>query len=198
MYKTLKEASEFLGVSEKTISRCVKRGILHPDKVATATGQTAYRFLTAELGELRDRTDKTGHKTGQRTGQDRTPEQGFYSEDQTDKTGQKTGHRTDKTGQSGHPTTDERAFLYGQIEQKDRQIEHLSRQVTMYAMQNSQLQNRLLELPAPEGSAATKTAGGRVDKSLVFWGVCLAVVAVVAVYTYLPELITLLKGAVAR
>jgi len=162
MYKTLKEASDYLGRSEKTISRYIKRGVLHPDKVKSQNGTLEYRFLEAELETLQERLGQTRQRTDTKT------------QDQTS----------------------EKAFLYSQIAQKDRQIEHLSRQVNVYSYQMSALQNRLLELPAPKETAseASKQAK-RLDKSLVFLLALLIISIVAFVYFNIYPVITeILKG----
>lgn len=64
-YKTLKEASEILRKSEKTISRYIQRGLLHPEKIKSAQGTLEYRFLTEELEQLKSRTEQIGQETGQ-------------------------------------------------------------------------------------------------------------------------------------
>ena len=125
MYKTLKEASEFLGKSEKTVGRYIKRGILHPDKVKSQNGTLEYRFLAEELEALQekiDRTRQTGHQTGHQT-EGRTQETAFSWGEQTEQTGHQTGQTGHQTGQTGHAWTDEKAFLYDQIAKKDKQID---------------------------------------------------------------------------
>jgi hypothetical protein len=53
MYKTLKEASTYLNKSERTISRYIKKGLLHPDEVKSLKGSKEYRFLEEELEQLK-------------------------------------------------------------------------------------------------------------------------------------------------
>jgi len=166
MYKTLKEASGYLGKSEKTISRYIKRGILHPDRVKGQTGTLTYQFLEAELETLQERLSQTGQRTDTKT----------------------------------QEQTSEKVFLYSQIAQKDRQIEHLNRQVNVYSFQVSSLTNRLLELPAPKETPgeASKQAK-RLDKSLVFWLTLLVIAVVIFVYFNIYPVITeTLKGVMIK
>ena len=140
MYKTLKEASEYIGKSEKTISRYIKRGRLNPERAKSQNGTLEYRFSVDELDTLLEQleqTDKTGHQTGQ-NGQDN----GFSGTGETRQTGHQTGH-------AGHTFADEKAFLYEQIQKKDKQIEFLNHQMSAVIVQNASLQKRLAELPSP-------------------------------------------------
>jgi hypothetical protein len=161
----------------------VKRGILHPDKVTSQNGTLEYRFMTEELDAIKDQTDQT--RQTRQTGQDQTQESEFSGTERTDKT----RHQTDQTRQTGHGWQGERAFLYAQIEQKDKQIEHLSRQVSVYSIQNSQLQNRLLELPAPEAKAARI-----IDTRRIVLLSCLAATILLFVYAYRSQIIALLTN----
>lgn len=182
MYKSLSEASAYLGKSEKTISRYIKRGILHPDRVKSQNGTLEYRFLTEELDAIKDQTDQT-----EQTRQDKTSKDGFSSTDQTDKT----RHQTDQTR---HLSTDERAFLYNQIEQKDRLIQHLS-------IQNAQLHNKILGLPAPKRHEADISPAGRIDTRRIVLIACLVVAALLFVYVYraqIAEILTYIKGVITR
>lgn len=79
---TLFEACELLNRSKKSISRYIRRGLLHPEKVKSQQGTLEYRFSKEDLeafkaqevlkaeqaGQTRqdrtERTDQTGHKEG--------------------------------------------------------------------------------------------------------------------------------------
>ena len=96
MAKTLKEASEYLGKSTKTISRYIQKGLLNPDRLQSAQGTLEYSFDDKELEAFRE---KLNEKTGQTERQDRQE-----------------GQKTDRI----------EAFLLEQIRHKDRQIDRLT------------------------------------------------------------------------
>ncbi len=58
------EACEFLSLSERTISRYIKAGLLRPKLIKNPHGIPSYRFSTAELEDIRARQARrqgTGH-----------------------------------------------------------------------------------------------------------------------------------------
>ena len=77
---TLFEACEFLNKSKKSISRYIRRGLLHPQRIKSQQGTLEYRFNKEDL-------------------------EAFKLQDTQDKTRQETGDTPDKTSQSGQ--TDE-------------------------------------------------------------------------------------------
>lgn len=194
MYKTLAEASAYLGKSDKTISRYIKRGILHPDKVKSQNGTLEYRFRTEELDTIRGRTDEPD-----KTRQDNASDSGFSSSESGQnggQSGQNGGHKTRQTRQISID------FLCEQIERKDRQIEYLSREVNRHANQNIVLQNKLLGLPAPKAhDIADVSTAGTIDKRRIILLVCLAATIAIFVYVYrtpIMEIITYTKGVMTR
>jgi len=57
------ESCKILKKSKRTVSRYIKKKLLHPDKIKTEKG-TEYRFSLAELENLK-KPDTTGQMTGQ-------------------------------------------------------------------------------------------------------------------------------------
>ena len=98
---TLFEACERLNKSRKTVSRYVRRGLLHPIRVRSQQGTLEYRFSEQDLEDFRsgharqDRQD-TRDVTRQ-TGQMPRVQDSPLSEPRTDKTGQDRGDKTDET-----------------------------------------------------------------------------------------------------
>ena len=68
---TLFDACELLNKSKKSISRYIKQGLLHPERVKSQHGTLEYRFNTADIETL-----KTQELNAEETGQDRTEETG--------------------------------------------------------------------------------------------------------------------------
>ena len=72
---TLFEACELLNRSKKSISRYIRRGLLHPQQIKSQQGTLEYRFSKADLEafKLQETQDKTRQETGDtpdKTGQD--------------------------------------------------------------------------------------------------------------------------------
>ena len=120
---TLFEACELLNRSKKSISRYVRRSLLHPQEIKSKQGTLEYRFSKADLEAFKaqeteetgqgrqDRAGQTGHfkvsfienkedldetrqDKGDKTGQERTPEKRHKKEKEAENKGQ-----TDQTGQ---------------------------------------------------------------------------------------------------
>jgi len=73
---TLFEACELLNRSKKSISRYIRRGLLHPQQIKSQQGTLEYRFSRADL-------------------------EAFKAQETQDKTRQETGDTPDETSQSG-------------------------------------------------------------------------------------------------
>jgi len=80
---TLFDACELLNKSKKSISRYIKQGLLHPERVKSQHGTLEYRFNTADIETL-----KTQELNAEETGQDRTQETRRDRPDKTRETGQ--------------------------------------------------------------------------------------------------------------
>ena len=63
---TLFEACELLNRSKKSISRYIRRGLLHPQEIKSQQGTLEYRFSKADLEafKLQETQDKTRQETG--------------------------------------------------------------------------------------------------------------------------------------
>ena len=80
---TLFEACELLNKSKKSISRYIKQGLLHPERVKSQQGTLEYRFNKADIETL-----KAQELNAKETGQDRTQETRRDRPDKTRETGQ--------------------------------------------------------------------------------------------------------------
>jgi len=67
---TLKEVSQELGKSKRTISRYIKKGILNPEKVKSENGIPEYRFNPLEIEKIKNNNQAIGQKTRQKTKND--------------------------------------------------------------------------------------------------------------------------------
>ena len=135
---TLFEACEYLNKSKKSISRYIRRGLLHPKKVKSKQGTLEYRFSKADVEAFKaqealkaeqtrpDRTEET-----QETGHIKTDfieNKEVLSETRQD-TPDQTGHeRQEKTGQENEVITllkETKGILKDQLHKKDEQIKGL-------------------------------------------------------------------------
>lgn len=112
---TFFEACELLNRSRKSVSRYIRRGLLHPKEIKSANGTLEYRFSRDDLLHFKD------HPGQEETGQEE-PE--FIEppklEVRQDKTPQP------ETGQDGTIVP----FLMEQIKVKDKQIETQAGQIS--------------------------------------------------------------------
>ena len=99
---TMFEVCEKLTKSRKTVSRYVRRGLLHPKKVRSQQGTLKYRFSEQDLEDFRRRQDRQGTRdvTGQ-TGQRPPIQESPLLEPTTDETRQNTKDRTGETVRLG-------------------------------------------------------------------------------------------------
>jgi len=138
---TLFEACELLNRSKKSISRYIRRGLLHPERVKSQQGTLEYRFSKTDIEAFKaqeaQRADETRQDTGDRTEETRETghiKTGFIenkellSETRQD-TPEQTGHeRQDKTGQESEVITllkETTGLLRDQLKTKDEQISSL-------------------------------------------------------------------------
>jgi len=116
----LKEAAKYLQVSEKTLSRYLKRGFLAPEQTRSERGTLEYSFLKEDLDAFKDGQGQTGQQTTQDT-QERT-----------------------------HKKDDFNSILIEQIRQKDRQIAEQSKSIDRLTALLGMAEQRTLHLPAPD------------------------------------------------
>ena len=147
---TLFEACELLNRSKKSISRYIRRGLLHPEKVKSQQGTLEYRFSKADIEAFKALealdTDETGHDPDQ-TGhsgqmrQDIFKNNNIKNKEVLDETRQNTQDQTrrDRTQETGHDAPDKTrqdsevitllkettGLLKDQLKVKDEQIKDL-------------------------------------------------------------------------
>ena len=179
---TLFETCELLNRSKKSISRYIRRGLLHPQEVKSGQGTLEYRFskddieafkiLEAQPDETRpDRTHKTretGH-FGDQTGQQNSDNRAETTRgDRTEETDQ-TGHKPEQTGHDSEVISllkETTGLLKEQLIKKDEQIKDLGGKIdqlierdreTNYILKN--LQDKVFMLEGskvkPEGTEET-------------------------------------------
>ena len=192
---TLFETCELLNRSKKSISRYIRRGLLHPEKIKSQQGTLEYRFSKADIEAFKAReaqnaeqarqdrteeTDQTGHKEPIKKpeflkNQDFKGQTGETRQD----TPEQTGHgRQDKTGQDGEVITllkETTGFLKEQLVKKDEQIKDLSEKIDQLIQRDretniliGQLQSKVLMLEKPNepiNGEADETGHGRQDKT---------------------------------
>ena len=135
---TLFEACEFLNRSKKSISRYIRRGLLHPKEVKSKQGTLEYRFSKDDLKAFKTQEKQNAEQTRpdrtEETRQTGHIEVGFIKnkeafnetkQDTPDQTGQRT---QDKTGQNSEVITllkETTGILKEQLIKKDEQIRDL-------------------------------------------------------------------------
>ena len=143
-YLSLKEASEYLNKSSKTLSRYIKAGLLTPERITSQRGTSEYRFKKSELDTLlkdpktQDTQDRTSDRT--REGEDRTKDK---TPDRTD--------TPDNYREIINLLRENQTILKEQLKTKDEQIKDLGSKIDQLLERNkegniliSHLQNKLL------------------------------------------------------
>ena len=134
---TLFETCELLNRSKKSISRYIRRGLLHPEQVKSLQGTLEYRFSKDDIEAFKvldqtgqDRTDKTrqtGHFADQTRHQNNDNRAKTGTADGTEGT-DKTGHKPEETGQDSEVISllkETTGLLKEQLIKKDEQIKDL-------------------------------------------------------------------------
>jgi len=160
---TLFEACEYLNKSKKSISRYIRRGLLHPQRVKSQQGTLEYRFNNADLEafKLQDTQDKTRQETGDtpdETRQSGQTETTPIKEAEIKKIKEQT--RPDETGQDGEIITllkETTGLLKHQLAKKDEQIKDLGGKIDQLIERDretniliGQLQSKVLMLEQPK------------------------------------------------
>jgi len=180
---TLFETCELLNRSKKSISRYIRRGLLHPEKVKSQQGTLEYRFTKADIEAFKalealnadeTRQDETG-QSGQ-TRQDTLKTENIKNKEVLEETRQDT---PDKTGQDNEVMTllkETAGLLKDQLKVKDEQIKDLGGKIDQLIERDretniliGQLQSKVLMLEKPRepingdaeetGQARQDTAG---------------------------------------
>jgi len=173
---TLFEACELLNRSKKSISRYIRRGLLHPEKVKSQQGTLEYRFTKADIEAFKaqetlnaeqtrqdgtEETDETGHlgQTGQRR-QDTLKRENPLFKGENDQTRQDTPDQTGQRRQDSEVITllkETTGLLKEQLIKKDEQIKDLGGKIDQLIERDretniliGQLQSKVLMLEKPD------------------------------------------------
>jgi len=171
---TLFEACELLNRSKKSISRYIRRGLLHPQQIKSQQGTLEYRFSKADLEafKLQETQDKTRQETGDtpdetsQSGQtEATPSKeaeikAIKDETRPDKAEQTSQDKTQETGQNSEIINllkETTGLLKDQLAKKDEQIKDLGRKIDQLIQRDretniliGQLQSKVLMLEQPK------------------------------------------------
>ena len=171
---TLFEACELLNRSKKSISRYIRRGLLHPQQIKSQQGTLEYRFSKADLEafKLQETQDKTRQETGDtpdetsQSGQtEATPSKeaeikAIKDETRPDKAEQTSKDKTQETGQNSEIINllkETTGLLKDQLAKKDGQITDLGRKIDQLIEREretniliGQLQSKVLMLEQPK------------------------------------------------
>jgi hypothetical protein len=170
---TLFEACELLNRSKKSISRYIRRGLLHPERVKSQQGTLEYRFSKTDIEAFRLKEAETKDETGQpdetsQTGQER--QDTFKAENIKDKevleeTRPDTPDQTrrDKPQETGHSDEvitllkETTGLLKEQLKVKDEQIKDLGGKIDQLIERDREtnillkgLQDKVLMLEKPQ------------------------------------------------
>lgn len=170
---TLFEACELLNRSKKSISRYIRRGLLHPQQIKSQQGTLEYRFSKADLEafKLQETQDKTRQETGDTP--DETSQSGqteatpikeakikeIKDETRPDKAEQTSQDKTQETGQDSEIINllkETTGLLKEQLVKKDEQIKDLGGKIDQLIERDretniliGQLQSKVLMLEKP-------------------------------------------------
>lgn len=149
---TLFEACELLNRSKKSISRYIRQGLLHPEKVKSQQGTLEYRFSKADIEAFKAREALNADETGQTGHQEMINKSEFL--ENKDFKGQ-----TDETGQDSEVITllrETMGLLKEQLVKKDEQIKDLGGKIDQLIERDretnillGQLQRKVLMLEKP-------------------------------------------------
>jgi hypothetical protein len=170
---TLFEACELLNRSKKSISRYIRRGLLHPQQIKSQQGTLEYRFSRADLEafKLQETQDKTRQETGDtpdetsQSGQtEATPIKEAKTKEIIEETRPDKAEQTsqDKTQETGHDSEiinllkETTGLLKEQLVKKDEQIKDLGGKIDQLIERDretniliGQLQSKVLILEKP-------------------------------------------------
>ncbi len=174
---TLFETCELLNRSKKSISRYIRRGLLHPERVKSKQGTLEYRFSKADIDAFKTqealRADETGQDRGdgtEETGHSELFKQIDFTKNkenkgQTEETGQRRGDRTGQTRQDSEVVTilkETTGILQEQLKTKDEQIKKKDEQISEFLERDREknillkgLQDKVLMLEQPKESDET-------------------------------------------
>ena len=171
---TLFEACELLNRSKKSISRYIRRGLLHPQQIKSQQGTLEYRFSKADLEafKLQETQDKTRQETGDTP--DETSQSGqtettpikeaeikeIIEETRPDKAEQTSQDKPQETGHDSEIINllkETTGLLKEQLVKKDEQIKDLGGKIDELIQRDretniliGQLQSKVLMLEQPK------------------------------------------------
>jgi len=171
---TLFEACELLSRSKKSISRYIRRGLLHPQEIKSQQGTLEYRFSKTDLEafKLQETQDKTRQETGDTPDETRQSGQTeatpikeveikeIKEQTRPDETDQPRQDKARETGQDGEIITllkETTGLLKHQLAKKDEQIKDLGGKIDQLIERDretniliGQLQSKVLMLEQPK------------------------------------------------
>ena len=171
---TLFEACEYLNRSKKSLSRYIRRGLLHPEQIKSQQGTLEYRFSKDDLEvfKAQETQDKTRQETGdtpdetRQSGQtEATPIkeakiQAVKEETRPDETDQPRQDKARETGQDSEIINllkETTGLLKDQLAKKDEQIKDLGGKIDELIQRDretniliGQLQSKVLMLEQPK------------------------------------------------
>jgi len=165
---TLFEACEYLNKSKKSISRYIRRGLLHPQEIKSQQGTLEYRFSKADLEafKLQEAQGKTRQDRQDETSQSGQTEPTEINTNKTKEIKEETGQdqtsqdRTEQTGQDTEIITllkETTGLLKGQLVKKDEQIKDLGGKIDGLIERSretnllmGQMQSKVLMLERPK------------------------------------------------
>lgn len=163
---TLFEACEQLNRSKKSISRYIRRGLLHPQQIKSQQGTLEYRFSKDDLEafklqETQDKTRQETRDTPDETSQSGQTEATPIKEAKIQEIKEET--RPDKLQETGHDSEiinllkETTGLLKEQLVKKDEQIKDLGGKIDELIQRNretniliGQLQSKVLVLEQPK------------------------------------------------
>lgn len=178
---TLFEACELLNRSKKSISRYIRRGLLHPQQIKSQQGTLEYRFSRAALEafKAKETQDKTRQETGDtpdetsQSGQTgATPIKGAETKaiadetrpDKAEQTSQDKPHETGQNSEIINLLKETTGLLKEQLVKKDEQIKDLGGKIDQLIERDretniliGQLQSKVLMLEQPKEAKQDKT-----------------------------------------
>ena len=177
---TLFETCELLNRSKKSISRYIRRGLLHPERVKSQQGTLEYRFSKEDIEAFKtqealkaeearqdrteetDQTEETGHIHIHSSEQDKSK----YTESRQDTPDQTGQRRQDRVGQDSEVITllkETTGLLKEQLGKKDEQIKDLGGKIDQLIERDREtnillkgLQDKILLLEKPKGKDKKK------------------------------------------
>jgi hypothetical protein len=163
---TLFEACELLNRSKKSISRYIRRGLLHPQQIKSQQGTLEYRFSEEDLEAFKQRQSE--RRQDRQDTQDRTEEiiytplteekeENILDKAQTEETGQPTPDQTGQDNKIINLLEETTGILKEQLNKKDEQIKDLGGKIDQLIERDREtnillkgLQEKILMLEKPK------------------------------------------------